>query len=364
MKRKHEIFILSYHRPAEMIPPDRMIHEEIYSFGLLERTFYFESQIGTLDNLFSFDIEKKLADILKHADLIIAHFADTPALIAERLSAFSGLPFIIVAHARDIYLNPDLEQLKKRMNRATKILVPTLYNKRHLITQLGQQFCDKIQVIRCGIDLDRFKPKLRENDSCAPTRILSVGRLVEKKGFYDVIRAFYRVHKKCNNVTLKIAGDGPLRHKIKRIIKNLDLINVVQLVGNCTHGVIKEEMQQSDIFILASCTTAQGDREGLPVALLEAAAMELPIISTLHTGIPEGVLNGQSGFLTAEHDIDALACKLELLVKDVDLRRHMGKVGRQFIQSSFSQDVEIDKLITILNEIIPITNCDRKMRHK
>ncbi len=340
LDKGHDVSILSYHRPEDIVPPDDKVHEDIYLYGLQERTLYFRDQIGPIENLYGFQIGPELADTLRRADLIVAHFANTPTQVAERLSAFSGRPYIFIAHARDIFVNPDRDALRERVDHAASVVVPTEFNKQYLLALLGQEVESKIQIVRYGVNLDKFAPDRRGNVDKTPIIVLSVGRLVEKKGYPDTLRAIAQVCAEYPQVVLRIAGDGPMH-----------LQEHVQLLGSCSHDVIQAEMQMADIFLLASCTAGDGDREGLPVAILEASAMELPVVSTHHTGISEGVLDHRTGFLVQEHDVHALAEKLTLLIRDRNLRLQMGKNGRQHIRDHYNLDIEVEKLIAIVNTI-------------
>ncbi len=348
----NEVSILSYLRPEDLDPPDYLIHEDVHRYSLLERVHYFRDAIGSIDNLYHFRLGSGLVDFLNHTDLIVAHFANTPTQIAERLSAYSGVPYIFVAHARDIFVNPDIERLRERVERSAKTIVPTEFNRRYLLELLGNSYAAKIRVIRYGIDLERFSREPKRRQPKELIVVLSIGRLVEKKGIGDAIRAFALVQSQHPHAILRIMGDGPLKSKIVQLINELGLQTRVQLIGYGSHLAVKEELQNADIFILPSRTAQDGDREGLPVAILEASAMSLPVISTLHTGIPEGVIQGKTGFLVREGDITALAHRLDLLLRDEKLRKEMGTAGREHIAKHFDLEVEMEKLIALIQDVV------------
>jgi colanic acid/amylovoran biosynthesis glycosyltransferase len=351
LSQGYKVSILSFLKPEDIDPPDNLIHEEVYRYHLLEHVYYFSDVMGTIENLYRFRITPVLANILSHVDLIIAHFANTPAQIAERLSFYSGIPYIFVAHARDIFVNVDIAALHQRVERAARVIVPTEFNKQYLLNLLGGSYDAKIQVIHYGIDLARFAPKPRRRQQEEPLVVLSIGRLVEKKGIDDAIGAFALTLPSHQNATLRIVGDGPLKSEIAHLVNELGLQSQVHLLGYSTHLGVREELQRADVFLLPSRTAQDGDREGLPVAILEASAMCLPVVSTFHTGIPEGVIHGKTGFLVPERDIACLAEKLELLLYDEKLRAEMGMAGREHIAKHFNLKIRMNELITLIHEV-------------
>lgn len=347
----HQVSILSYLRPEDLDPPDYLVHEDVRRYSLLDQVYYFRDVIGSIENLYRFRLGPDLVKLLSHTDLIIAHFANTPTQIAERLSAYSGVPYIFVAHARDIFVDLDIEMLRRRVERSARAIVPTEFNRQYLLKLLGNSYEAKIQIIRYGINLDYFAPEPRRQQPKETIVVLSVGRLVEKKGIADAIRAFALVHSRYQHATFRILGDGPLKSEIISLINELGLQDKVHLIGYASRLAIRKELLKADIFILPSYTARDGDREGLPLAILEASAMCLPVISTLHTGIPEGVVNGKTGFLVDERDIAGLAQKLELLLRDERLRRKMGAKGRRYVAKYYNMKTEMEKLMELIQEV-------------
>jgi colanic acid/amylovoran biosynthesis glycosyltransferase len=162
---------------------------------------------------------------------------------------------------------------------------------------------------------------------------------VEKKGIPFAIEAFARTKNKYPQTRLKIIGDGYLKDTIEELIRQCDLQDRATLVG--FHTQVKEEMANADIFILPSHTSKRGDKEGTPMVLMEAQAMGLPVISTFHAGIPEVVIDGETGFLVKEKDVDALADRLAYLLDHPELRLEMGKRGRAHIEKHYNARDEI-----------------------
>jgi len=146
-------------------------------------------------------------------------------------------------------------------------------------------------------------------------------------------------------------GNGPLINEVNDLIKELNLNEKIVLLGAQPHSRVLKEMEEADIFFLPSLTAENGDREGIPVSIMEAQATGLPIVSTIHTGIPELVLDGKTGFLVAEKDTKAMAERLKELVMNPELRINMGESGRSQVESIYDREKEIDQLDKLFRSV-------------
>jgi len=209
---------------------------------------------------------------------------------------------------------------------------------------------DKIKVIYIGISLDKF-PYILRKTSKKPV-IITIGRLVEKKGTRFLIEAFSKLTSRFPETKLKIIGDGPLSKSLKKLVEKHKLQNKVYFLGKVPYNIVKRELLRSDIFCLPSVCAKDGDEEGLGMVLLEAAATGLPIVGTNSGGIPEAVVNGETGFLVREKDTIALEEKLCFLLKDPQLRIEMGKRGREFVEEKFDIVKQTKKLEELYKELI------------
>jgi colanic acid/amylovoran biosynthesis glycosyltransferase len=171
-------------------------------------------------------------------------------------------------------------------------------------------------------------------------RLLSVARLVEKKGIRYGIEAISRVVEHYPRLEYLVAGDGPLRSELEALAKDLGLDEKVRFLGWMNQEEVKKWMMTSDILLAPSVTGADGDQEGIPVVLMEAMAMGLPVVSTFHSGIPELVIDGVTGLLAPERDSDGLAGKILELIRSEDLAAEMGNRGRDHVRENF----DIEKL--------------------
>jgi glycosyltransferase involved in cell wall biosynthesis len=195
-----------------------------------------------------------------------------------------------------------------------------------------------------------------EHEAEDPT-ILSVGRLVEKKGMEYLIKAFARIAGEVPEARLEIAGDGPLRPSLERLTSDCGLSARVTLRGSLPHRAVATSMQNASIVCQPSVTAADGDSEGLPTTVLEAVATAKPLIGTRHGGIPEVVVDGATGFLVPERDVPALANRLLLLLKNAELRKRMGEAGRRRIEEHFDLRKQSRRLEEIYSETISSFKC-------
>jgi len=200
--------------------------------------------------------------------------------------------------------------------------------------ELAAQGCppERIRVHRMGIDPDGFASAPRARGD-GPLRLLTVGRLVEKKGVADALRAIAAARARCEYV---IAGDGPLRASLEMLAGELGLAGCVRFEGEVTQAQVARLLAWADAFLLPSVTAGDGDIEGIPVCIMEAMARRLPVLSTRHSGIPELVADGVSGLLAPERDVAALARALDTLAADPELRARMGEAGRAIVERDYN----------------------------
>jgi len=166
-------------------------------------------------------------------------------------------------------------------------------------------------------------------------KVLTVGRLVEKKGIEYGIRAIAQLYSRFPMLRYDIVGEGPLKDNLARLIESINATEYIRLLGPRNQDELRELYAESEIFLLPSVTASNGDMEGQGLVLQEAQASSIPVVSTLHNGIPEGILPDDSGFLVPERDITALATRIADLAVDPSLRKKMGLTGRKFVRDHF-----------------------------
>jgi colanic acid/amylovoran biosynthesis glycosyltransferase len=210
---------------------------------------------------------------------------------------------------------------------------------------------DKITVHRLGVDLSRFSHSSRGKCEDGSVRLFTPCRLVEKKGLEYGIRAVARLARTYPALRYRIAGDGPLRSELEALIQELQAGEAIEILGWRAQDEVIELLNDADILLAPSVTAADGDEEGTPTVLIEALAQGIPVVSTYHSGIPEVVEDMRSGFLVPERDVDALANRIEALVRQPGLRGEMGIAGRRFAESHFDIDRLNDRLVMIYRQL-------------
>lgn len=213
--------------------------------------------------------------------------------------------------------------------------------------------CDpgKIILFKLGTDLTKFDFVERSASTKTTIHLITVARLVEKKGLEYSIKAVASLAQQFPQLEYTIVGDGPLREQLSALITELNLERHVVLAGWRTQEEVQQLFARSHIFVLASVLSASGDFEGQGTVLQEAQASGLPIVCTNHNGFPDSILDGQSGFLVPERDAEALAAKLGELIRRPELRSEMGKKGRAFVESEFDLSKRNDALVELYGKI-------------
>ena len=262
---------------------------------------------------------------------IHAHFANHPtiaALVAHRLT---GIPFSFTAHAHDLYV--DRHMLKQKVRAAAFVVAISEYNKALIIQHCGEDVRDKIVVIHCGVDTSLFRP--RQKAPGGPFTIVCVGALEEKKGQTHLVEACRLLKQRNLDFVCHLIGEGQTRANLERQIQQADLASVVRLEGGRPRAEVLRMLEQADVVALPSIQTKSGKMEGIPVALMEPLACEVPVVSTRISGIPELVEDGVTGLLVPPADPAALAGALERLAHDPELGRRLGRAGRAKVLREF-----------------------------
>jgi glycosyltransferase involved in cell wall biosynthesis len=274
-----------------------------------------------------------------------AHFLHTPASVARYAALLRGLPWSASAHAKDIWTTPEWEK-REKLASCEWLVTCTAANREHLAALAPP---GRVELVYHGLDLDRFKPlsapaRARDGRNAAdPVVILSVGRLVEKKGTEVLLEALARipaaVHWKLVHV-----GSGPLKEKMKRQARRLRIDGKIDWRGALTQDELLPEYRNADLFALASRVARDGDRDGLPNVLLEAQSQGLACVATRVSAIPELVRDGHTGLLVEENHPAALARALESLITSPARRRALGQAGQARVAEKFELDASLEPL--------------------
>ena len=294
------------------------------------------------------------ADFFTRANVhhVHVHFANRAAHTALFLKEISGIPFSVTAHGQDFMKDLGSDDLLREICAAAEFVAAETDYSRDLLRQRCPASAAKIHRVYNGIDLERFS--MLRCDTARPAvapyhipQIVSVGRLVTFKGFDDLIDACAELQRRGADFICEIIGDGPLREMLQAKIERLDLSSRVHLLGSLSQNAVLEKLQAADLFALASTTDAQGATDIFPTVILEAMASARPVVSTRLAGIPELVLDGDTGILVSPGDASALTEALQRLVYDRELRLRYGRAGRARIEQHFQIENTVAPLLKL-----------------
>lgn len=277
-----------------------------------------------------------------------AHFAGMAARTAYWLARCFGIGFSFTAHANDIFApKPFAISLGKLIEAARAVVCVSEFGKEFLARKFPAA-TGKLQSVYNGIELDRFQ--LADHAVVEP-RIISVGRLIEKKGFADLIAACRLMRERGITFRCEIIGEGPLESALQEQISDFGLTNNVQLTGPLPQTEVARRLARSLVFALPCVAEAGGGMDNLPTVVMEAMAAALPVVSTPLGGVPEMVRDGETGFLVPEGNPVALAEALARLLNDRDLAHSLGKSGRERAAALFSIEQNVRALRQLFEEM-------------
>jgi glycosyltransferase involved in cell wall biosynthesis len=278
------------------------------------------------------------AELPRDVSHLYAHFLHTPASVARYAAIMLGLPWSCSAHAKDIWTSPDWEIAEKLADVAWAVTCTRAGFER--LAGLAPA-PDKVGLVYHGLDLDRFPPPATARpgragaNSDEPVIILSVGRAVEKKGYGDLLKALALLPTDLNWRFRHIGGGGN-SDRLAAESARLGVADRIDWLGARPQERVLRELRAADLFVLPSKIGKDGDRDGLPNVLMEAASQALPLLATRLSGIPELVEDGRTGLLVEPGDFEALARSLTRLIQDPGLRRELGAAGMRKVGESFS----------------------------
>lgn len=380
--RGHEVDIYS-----DYIGKTTKIHSEVQNYNLLEHTFYGQipanrfvrvfkalGLIGTKGwknpvvflrslNILKYGQRAKTLQLLYSSSRFVGKqpydiihcqlgflgyegllFREVASLKGKLVVSFRGSDFML-------YLNMFGQHYFDKLFEQADLLLPVCASMKRQMIELGCNE-DKIVVHRSGLELEKFVFNIRRKLPDNPVRIVTVARLVESKGVEYAIRAVANVVNFHPKLEYSIVGDGPLMESLQQLTEELGVNNIVKLVGWKKREEVIEILNLAHLMIVPSVTAKNGAIEGIPNVLKEAMAIGLPVITTEHSGIPELVQDGVSGFLVPERDVDSLAEKLGYLIEHPELWPEMGHAGRTFVEKNYDLEQLNDRLVEIYQECL------------
>ena len=265
---------------------------------------------------------------------IHVHFASRSLNLGLMIGLMTGRPVSCTVHAFDIFTRSD-RSLRTRLSRCVFISAISRYNIEYLRRHCGEQVAGLCHVVHCGVD-----PALFRSISRRPVfgRLLTVSNLVAKKGLDVAVEACARLRDEAVDFQYQIVGDGPMRASLAEGVRRHRLEDHVRLIGPLPNDRLGSLLSEACAFVLPCQEMPSGDLDGIPVAMMEAMASEVPVVSTTVSGIPELVEDGRSGFLVPERDPAALVQALKRLLADVNLIARFGQAARQRVLAEFDAD--------------------------
>jgi glycosyltransferase involved in cell wall biosynthesis len=281
------------------------------------------------------------AELPENCRQLHAHFLHTPASVARYAAVLRALPWSVSAHAKDIWTIPDWEKREKLAD-CSWLVTCSAAGAEHLRALAAHS--QRVALVYHGLDTSRFPaPAALPESHGGPSRLLAVGRAVPKKGFDDLLAALARLPAHLSWQLVHLGGGeglGALRREARR----LGIADRVQWLGPQPQERVIEEYRRADLFVLPCRIAGDGDRDGLPNVLMEAQSQRLACVSTRLSGIPELIIDNETGVLVAPRDIAALARAIERLLADPVLRRRLAEAGHRRVRKHFGMQAGIDVL--------------------
>jgi glycosyltransferase involved in cell wall biosynthesis len=273
------------------------------------------------------------------------HFAHVPTQIGMYAAIMADIPFTFMVHANDIFERPLL--IREKVARAHRTASISQFNI-DLMEKKGADL-NRIEIVRCGVDANQYgtmNASVRQDDVFL---IGTIGRLVEKKGIDTLIEAAKWLKETEIKFRVEIAGDGPLLEELKSLSKKLDLDDKIAFLGSLPHEKVMTWMKQLDVFVLAAKKDRNGDMDGIPVVLMEAMMLGIPVISTQLSGIPELILHENTGLIGKPGSSTDLTNNLMRIMESEVLVQKLTQNATHRIINEFDRSLNADRLIAMIN---------------
>lgn len=309
-------------------------HEVVRAYGLVGKPFLFLKAVGYTKIIESY-----------HPNHIHVHFLSDPSTIVLVASTILNVPFSISGHARDVFLEGTL--IQEKAAEAKFLTICNTYAWKKCIEIAGYDYVSKIHKVFHGINIHTFEGQNALEKPNRPVIFLGGTRLVEKKGIRYMLEASKILLERGVDHQVDLVGPGPLYSEFKDLIKKYDLENTVYIRGEgqgTPFEEVKEYYKIADVFVFPAIKTEEGDADGVPTVVIEAAIAKLPIITTNAGGISDLIVDGETGVVVQQKDPQALATEIERLLNDKELSRSLGEAAYSKASKMFDLDTNTTEL--------------------
>ena len=261
------------------------------------------------------------------------HFSNHPAAAGFIIHRLTGIPYSFVAHGSDLHV--DRHMLDRKVAEAAFVVAISGDNLEEIVAEVGNEARSRVEVIHCGVDTTRLRPRPRSVSAGEPLTILSIGTLHEVKGQAILIEACRLLRDRGITVRCRLIGEGEDERLLRDQIAGAGLEAIVTLDGRRMRDEVIAALGDADMLVAPSVAASDGKREGIPVVLMEAMSCGLPVVASRLSGIPELVDDDVEGLLVPPGDAVILASAIERLIDDPDLRARLGSAARRRIEQEF-----------------------------
>jgi glycosyltransferase involved in cell wall biosynthesis len=378
----HEVFHFAVRPPVKksLLPPDAIdiakhstsLQKRVIALGLIALKFMITHPVrawrgismATQDMRFArFDgrerplsIPARMVEAMMLADRLVAqkaehlhiHFSGIAATIGMYAACMADISFSVTAHDADLYCHASL--LDKKLERASAFTTVSLANRGYLLELLGTSAA-KIRVIHCGVNIDTFAARSAESGADSNV-VFAAGPLVPRKGFDVLLYALALLGDTRPDIRIAIAGSGTQRPRLEELAERLHIRDRVSLLGKVSRDDIRTHLAAAGLFALPCRSALSGDRDAIPVSLIEAMACSVPVVSTRFSGIPELVEHERSGLLVDPDDPVDLAAAIVRLLDDAPLRKQLQAAARQRVMDRFNLTDTVEQLAEVFEGAI------------
>ena len=288
------------------------------------------------------------------------HFANRATHTALFIKQWAGIPFSFTAHAQDFMVDHGSDNLLRELCREAEFVVAVSDFSRDVLRETCPDSVKKIERVYNGLTMADFPQAAISSDG--PLKIITIGRLIEFKGFHHLIEACAKLGEVGIEYECCIIGEGPWREQLEKLTSERGVSDHVEFAGVQTQEQVKSRLRASDVFVLPCIVDSKGASDILPTVITESMACSLPIVSTQLVGVPEMVDDGETGILVEPGNVDALAEALKRLAGDHDLARSMGKAGREKAKRVFELEITSGQLVEKFEKAIKAGG--RKVKRK